>query len=220
MLEGVHPRNQNNRHSQDGPPRLPLMSSSTTPEVEELDDEDVPKGTVQSRIRRLHRAAQNRPSSPPSPISKRERNSERSGWGAKFGVQARFIQPATHGTAIEVKLNIPRPTVSSSFQPPLPPRYPSIASSGQASPRTAPRALDKMGTHQLDDFVAPDDITFSSSTPRPGHAQLMGSSYRPVSSHSLASSRTGQGSYITTPTGRREAARKLFEQYGISRPSG
>jgi hypothetical protein len=49
--------------------------SATTQEEDDL----VPVGTVESRRRRLQKAANNKPTSPPSPLTERERDSERVG---------------------------------------------------------------------------------------------------------------------------------------------
>ena len=195
------------------------MSRRTAPSSEGL-DEQVPKGTVQSRTRRLQRLAENGSRPQPSPVSDRERDGERFGWGTRSGLDAQFAQPATHSKAIEVRPNMPGQFVPQSFQHPLPSRYPSIGSSDPPSPRTVKSILSQMSSQRRENMPVPESEAASTITSRPSPPPVTVSPRFPMSPPRLQSSSTEQESGRTTPTGRREAARALFDEYGISRPSG
>ncbi|KAH8894843.1 hypothetical protein GQ53DRAFT_744258 [Thozetella sp. PMI_491] len=184
------------------------MPSSTASLKTPTLDEGVPRGTVQSRIGRLHRLAINGAPLSPSPTSERERDSERSGWGTRFGVQARLIRPEDHGTTVEVKLNVPMPVFRSDFQITLPPRQPSIGGHEQSSPRTVTKLLAEM--------EAPRSV----GIPTAGENAPTDIKPQPTVPPSANSPRTRWRSCNTTPTRRREAARELLDQYGISLPPG
>ncbi len=195
------------------------MSRRTAPSSERL-DEQVPKGTVQSRTRRLQRLAENGSRFQPSPVSDRERDGERFGWGTRSGLDAQFAQPATHSKVIEVRPNIADQFFSQSFQHPLPSRYPSIGGSDPPSPRTVKSILSQISPPRQEDMLVPESEASTTITSRPSPLQVTVSPKFPMSTQRLPSSSTQQDSGHTTPTGRREAARALFDEYGISRPSG
>ena len=142
-------------------------------------DENVPEGTVQSRIRRLRRLAELTLASA-SPVPEHERDGERSGWGTKVGAQAQFVRPATHNT--ELGDHATAKSLSNSDEPFHTPDI-------------------------LGDDIMGDGFTLASTTATQ------------IKSSTPAATRDAQtGS--ASPTGRRRAARELFEQYHVSRPSG
>ncbi len=196
------------------------MSPHGVPKDDEMREEVIPKGTVKSRIRRLHRLAENGPSSPPSPVPIRERDSERSGWGAKRGVQARFIQPATHSKALELGLAGSNQLLPSGFQHALPPEYPNNEDSDPPSTRTVTIVPGSIAGRRPKDMLGCYLSVSSDTTAPPTELQAVSSQQWPASPGSENSSGARQESDTPSPTSRRVAARALFDRYGISRPSG
>ncbi|KAK3333997.1 hypothetical protein B0T19DRAFT_440692 [Cercophora scortea] len=158
---------------------------------------EVLKGTVECRIHQLDRTA----TRPDTPLAQRDRDSELIGWGRKLGPEARFVRPATHSQTIEVRLSDqsePRHTFDGSLLQPHPPK-----NENKQAPLTVGDSRRSTMFASLPELLARPSQRGSSSGPRQRN--------REASAPSVVSYGTGQ-SYTTTPGGRRQAARQLFEQ--------
>ncbi|KAK3997229.1 hypothetical protein QBC44DRAFT_376731 [Cladorrhinum sp. PSN332] len=157
---------------------------------------DVPRGTVEGRLHQLDRRGVSK-SDPQLQrrLWQRDRESQLFGWGQKLPKEACFVRPATHSTSIEI--------IKSSQ---------SVISIHPYSQQDSQLIIQ----HAINMSSNPQDL----APPSASSSRLPGKLLRSRELSSLTTGTTGtQSSITTTPTGRRLAARQLFEQYGISRPS-
>ncbi|KAK4461433.1 hypothetical protein QBC42DRAFT_297733 [Cladorrhinum samala] len=167
------------------------------------DSSGVPRGTVEGRRHQLDRGASRSDPLVQQRLRQRDRESQLLGWGQKLGRDACFVRPATHSTSIEVEVE--------------PPSHSSLSSKHRQ--HSLLDLLYKPATQGLEAIIDMTDKLEvhqgrARSSSRPANKWRAS---REISAPSLAASLS---SIATTPTGRRLAARQLFEQYGISRPSG
>lgn len=119
------------------------------------------------------------------------------------------MQPASHSRTIELTIRIPsrqRQLISSAVD------YSIL--------RTIRHAV---ASEENSEPTSPDMYASLPDLNRPGQqgqGSRSKSRTREISAPSMMSFGTGQDSLATTPAGRRQAARQLFEQYGIPRPPG
>lgn len=99
-------------------PRPRLSRRIRLSSIEELDADRVPEGTVAARVLRLQQLASQDPTTPPLPLSTRDRDGESSGWGRRVEGEVRPVQPASRVKSIEANHGIARRAVSSYLRRP------------------------------------------------------------------------------------------------------
>lgn len=179
---------------------------TATPSFEDQDNDKVPDGTVTSRIFQLQQLADPAPGTPPPPLSVRDRDAEQSGWGRRVEGNVRSLLPASRFDSIHVEHRVPRRVVSSYLRPNS--NLSGTHGADAATPlgqRTEP--LDNRHTLRRVSTLQP-------RFPRRAEADTSTGIF-----YSTASEMEGE-SPPPTPTARREEARQMFEEHGLSHPSG